>query len=163
MGRPSALMRSIKKNNDLRLTVHGSRGFTLIELVVVITLLGIVGGSILIYFFGVKRSGDPVLRTQAIELAQEKMDRILADKKNSSRGFSYIQNSNYAAESPVSGISPSFNRSVDIFCVLEADLNISNGTIPNCSTTDFKAKRVKVTVTSPNNESVYLVTVLANY
>jgi len=86
MGRPSALMRSIKKNNDLRLTVHGSRGFTLIELVVVITLLGIVGGSILIYFFGVKRSGDPVLRTQAIELAQEKMDRILADKKNSSRG-----------------------------------------------------------------------------
>jgi len=136
-----------------------ANGFTLVEIVLVIALLGIVAGSILTYFFNIKSSGDPVLTLQAIELAQEKMDKILADKKWNN--FNSITPANYPAENPVSGFT-TFNRSVDIFCVLEADLNTSNGTMPNCTTTSFHAKRVEVTV-SWGSSSVSLVTVLTDY
>lgn len=149
--------------NALRNTPYGSQGFTLLEAIAVIVLLGIVGAGILLYFTSMKYSANPVIRTQAIELAQEKMERILADKKNSARGFSWIQNSNYPAENPVSGFSPSFNRSVDVFCVLEADLNTSNGTMPNCSTTGYHAKKVTVTVTEPGGELIKLITIVTDH
>lgn len=166
----TGLIKNLNKKDSSRLTPyalrntpHGSQGFTLLEAIAVIVLLGIVGASILLYFTSMKYSANPVIRTQAIELAQEKMERILADKKNSARGFSWIQNSNYPAENPVSGFTPSFNRSVDVFCVLEADLNTSNGTMPDCSTTGYHAKKVTVTVTEPGGESIKLITIVADH
>lgn len=130
-----------------------NKGLTLIEIVLIIVILGIIGSGILLYFAGIKGSASPVLTIQAIELAQEKMEKIISDKK--ANGFSYIDNTNYPQENPVSGFA-NFNRTVDVCYVSEGDLNDTS----NCATaTDWK--RAKVTVSWGGGE-VNLVTVLSD-
>lgn len=135
----------------------GKHGFTLIEVVMVIVLLGILGTGILMYFVGVSSSGDPVLTTQATTLAQERLERVLADKK--ANGFASI-----VPEGPVALAAPfdRFTREVEVFCVQEADLNTSNGTMPGCTDSDIQAKRVRVAVTWAGG-SVDMATVISNH
>ncbi|MBI5874512.1 MAG: type II secretion system protein [Deltaproteobacteria bacterium] len=139
-----------------------TKGFTLIETVMVIVLLGIVAAGILLYFAGMRGSADPVLRLQAIELAQEKMERIIADKKTTN-GFN-----NVIAEAAVPLGAPftNFTRSVTVICVQEAALNTSSGTMPNCTDiSSYHAKNVTVNVTWTGGGStgISLVTVLSDY
>ncbi len=134
-----------------------SRGFTLVETLMVIVLIGVVGTGILLYFAGMRGGADPLLSVQALELAQEKMEEILSDKKAS--GFGYIVNVNYPAENPVDGVNfPNFNRSTSICFVAEGDLNDTG----NCGTaTDWK--RIGVTVSWTGGGQVDLVTILSNH
>jgi len=55
-------------------------GFTLIELVMTIVILGFSAGIIIPFFDAIVHSPDPVLREKAIALAQAMMDEILAKK-----------------------------------------------------------------------------------
>lgn len=132
-------------------------GFTLIEAVMIIVLLGIVGASILMYFVSIRSSGDPILLNQASALAQEKMEKVMADKK--ANGFNSI-----VAEAPAALPAPfaNFTREVEVFCVQEADLNTSSGTMPNCTDSDIRAKRVRVTVTWTGG-SVNLTTAISDH
>jgi prepilin-type N-terminal cleavage/methylation domain-containing protein len=109
------------------------KGFSLIELVIVIVILGIASvGLMTLFSTGTKRSADPLLENQGLQLAQEKMDIINGDRANSGRGFTYITSTNYPAESPVTGF-PGFSRTVTTFCVTAADLNTSTGAPPCAS------------------------------
>lgn len=135
------------------------KGFTLIETVMVIVLLGIVGAGILMYFAGMRGSADPVLRLQAIELAQERMEKIIADKK--ANGFSSVV---AEASAPLAAPFSNFSRGVNVICVQEGDFNTSNGTMPNCSdVSQYHAKRVQVTVSWTSDGSISLVTVLSDH
>src|SRR3972149_4047979 len=93
-----------------------TRGFTLIEVVMVIVLLGILGTGLMMYFVGVSSSGDPVLTAEATELAQERLERALADRK--ALGFSSL-----VSEAPAALPAPfdRFTRELEVFCVAEAD------------------------------------------
>lgn len=133
------------------------RGFTLIEVLMVIVILGIMGSGILMYFVGVSSPGDAIT-VQGVTLAEEKMEAILADKK--ANGFNAI-----ISESAVSLISPfdRFTREVEVYCVQESDLDADSGTMPTCTDSDIRAKRVKVSVTWAGGGRADIVTVISNH
>jgi prepilin-type N-terminal cleavage/methylation domain-containing protein len=141
-----------------------SKGFTLIEVILVIVILAIAIPSLIsAVSFMTQSQVNTIGTTTAADLAQEKMEEIIADKRSPNRGFGYIDNANYlpesAAPTPVAGF-PNYNRSVNITCVTAADLNTSVA----CPT-DYK--RVQVTVQAvgvgPSVPDAVLVTVLTNY
>lgn len=134
------------------------KGFTLIEVLMVIVILGIMGSGILIYFVGVASSPGDAITVQGVALAEEKMEAILADKK--ANGFNAI-----VSESAVSLISPfdRFTREVEVYCVQESDLDADSGTMPNCTDSDIRAKRVKVSVTWAGGGRADIVTVISNH
>ena len=68
--------------------MRNEQGFTLIEVVMVIVVLAIAGTGILMYFAGLSGRPDAVTLAQAAALAQEKMERLTADKK--ANGFNTI-------------------------------------------------------------------------
>ncbi|MBI5237569.1 MAG: hypothetical protein HY887_04010 [Deltaproteobacteria bacterium] len=123
----------------------------------VIVIVGIIGAGILMFFAGTGSSSSPVLITQGAIIAQEKLERIIADKK--AGNFNSI-----VSEAAVAMPSPfdRFTRETEVFCVQEADLNTSNGTMPNCADSGILAKRVRVIVSWPGG-STELITVLVNH
>lgn len=132
-------------------------GFTLIEMVMVIVVLGIIGTGILMYFAGMGSTADRALMIQATSLAQEKIETVIADKK--ANGFNSIVSEPAA---PLSAPFDRFTREVQVWCVQEADLDTPGGTMPNCTDSDIRAKRVRVVVSWPSGEADF-VTVVTNH
>lgn len=58
----------------------GRQGFTLVEIVITIILLGAVAGVLLPFFNAIIHSPDPVMRERAISLGQAMMDEIMAKR-----------------------------------------------------------------------------------
>lgn len=131
-------------------------GFTLIEVVMVIVLLGIMGASILMYFTGI-RSGDMTLQAQGATLAQSELEKLMADK----RGVSFASIVSLAA-APMPAPFDRFTKEVQVFCVNEADLDTSAGAMPDCNDSDIRAKKVKVII-SWQNGSADFSTVISNH
>lgn len=79
-------------------------GFTLIELVLTIIILGFSATILLPFFTAITHSPDPVLREKAVALAQAMMDEIMAKKwdENSPNGGGPI----YSGESPAASSRP---------------------------------------------------------
>ncbi len=104
--------RSNRIKKCLNAAFENSKGLTLIEVILVIVVLSIavtslleLMSSILVY------SNDSVILTQAMMYAQEKMEEIIADKKNPNRGYDWIITpGNYENDTPAQG----FTRSVSI-------------------------------------------------
>ncbi|MEO5657261.1 MAG: prepilin-type N-terminal cleavage/methylation domain-containing protein [Nitrospiria bacterium] len=154
------------KTGDL----HGSeRGFSLIEIVITVIVLGIATGILVPFIVSLRGSANPVLMQQAVVLSQEKLEQIVADRRNriTPRGFTYATNpvANYPNETPVAGF-PNFDRFVAITCVTTADFNAA-GTVPNpsCALADGRTDyaRVTVTVTNALAGSVTAVGLVTNY
>lgn len=57
-----------------------NRGFTLIEIVITIVILGTVAGILVPFFNAIVHSPDPVIRERAISLGQAMMDEIMAKR-----------------------------------------------------------------------------------
>lgn len=134
------------------------KGFTLIEAVMVIVIMGIIGAGILMYFVGLgKGSSEQALVIQATALAQEKMEKIAADRKTN--GFASIISEPSAAMPAPYG---RFTSEVEVYCVEEADLDAGSGTMPDCSDSDIKAKRVRVIISWPGGSTDF-TTVISNH
>ncbi|MFC1855442.1 prepilin-type N-terminal cleavage/methylation domain-containing protein [Thermodesulfobacteriota bacterium] len=129
-------------------------GFTLIETILVIIVLAISSYGVLSVFInGLKESASPLQGVQAIELAKEKLEIIIADKHDTSKGYAYIVSGNYPAETPVSGFSE-FNRSVTLQEIDALDL----------ATASPGSGYLKVTVTvSWSSGSISLDSLVADY
>jgi prepilin-type N-terminal cleavage/methylation domain-containing protein len=142
-------------------------GFTLIEVVVTIIVLAIALGILVPFVVSLKGSASPVVTQQAITLAQERLEQIIADRSDTSipRGFTYATTpGNYPAENPVTGFT-NFTRSVAIACVTTANLNaVGTAPSPSCSIADGETDyaRVTVTVTNATSGPVSVVSLLAN-
>ncbi|MFH1021724.1 MAG: prepilin-type N-terminal cleavage/methylation domain-containing protein [Pseudomonadota bacterium] len=64
----------------MRHTRGASRGFTLVEIVITILLLGAVAGILAPFLNAITHSPDPVIRERAISLGQAMMDEIMAKR-----------------------------------------------------------------------------------
>lgn len=135
------------------------RGFSLIEVIVTLVVVSVAAVGVLsVFSVGIRGSADPLILTQATQLAQERIDSVLADRANPARGFAWITPANYPAENPVTGF-PAFNRSVSIFCVAAADLNTSIGA-PPCA---GGYAHVRVTVSHAALADTVIDTLVTNY
>ena len=144
-----------------RAGVRGEAGFSLIEIIITLVVLSIAAVGVLSVFSGTQRgSADPLILNQAVQLAQEKMDEIMGDRKNPGRGFLYIVPGNYGPDTPVPGFA-NFNRTVTIFCVNSGTLNTDNTQVPPCTVSGYT--HVTVTVTNATIGGVTVETVFANY
>lgn len=132
------------------------RGFSLIEAVVVLVVLAVAvpASMIAIRDASVRRSG-AALAARARCLAVEKIEDVIADRHSTTRGWSYLVNSNYPAESAISGFA-GFSRSVS---VAETGAGLSG------SGTGYKTVTVTIAWTDPRRgaTSMNLVTVLTDY
>lgn len=160
--------RDEKRNNDALRTSHfalgapHSKGFSLIETIITLVVLSIAAVGVLSVFSATSRgSADPLILSQATQLAQEKMDVIIGDREDPGRGFAWVVPANYPAESPVAGF-PDFNRNVTIFCVNAADLNASVGA-PGAGGCASRYTHVAVTVAHAVEGTVTVDTAVTNY
>lgn len=135
------------------------RGFSLVELVLVIVVFGVAAvGLLTVFSTGMRRSADPLLENQALQLVQERLDTIVGDRANPARGFAYVTSANYPAENPVAGF-PGFSRTVTTFCVTAADLDSPSGA-PPCAA---GYTHVTVTVAHPILGNVTAETLVTDY
>jgi hypothetical protein len=124
----------------------------------VIVVLGIVGSGVLLYFTSMRSSGDPVIIVQGASLAQESIERVIADAR--AGNFAAI-----VAVAPVVLPAPfdKFTRETQVICVNEATLDTEIiGDMPACATSDIGAKRIRVIVSWTGNSTDY-VTVITNH
>lgn len=131
------------------------RGFTLIELIVLIVVFfGSVTSLLSVAIEAAKRVGENKDSSIAIQLAQEKAEIILTDRRNPGLGYAYVASNPYSAENPVSGFFSDFSRSTE---VTDAPSN------PLCASATAGCKLVVVTV-SKNSQTLATVTfMLANF
>lgn len=61
-------------------TADAAQGFTLIEIVITIVILGAVAGIMVPFLNAITHSPDPVIRERAISLGQAMMDEIMAKR-----------------------------------------------------------------------------------
>ncbi len=138
-------------------------GFTLVETVITIVVVGIAFVVLLSFTQSLRSSGDPVVLQQGVSLAQERLDQIVADRRDTTtpRGFSYATNpANYPAESPVTGFA-GFDRSVAIACFAATPFTgAGTAPAPDCPTPGYA--RITVTVTNSATGSLSVVTLLGN-
>ncbi|MFY9269746.1 MAG: prepilin-type N-terminal cleavage/methylation domain-containing protein [Candidatus Manganitrophaceae bacterium] len=101
------------------------RGFTLIEIILAVLVISIavVGMTSAISFVG-QGSLDAEATSTAKELAQEKLEQIMGDKRDMARGYAYvITPGQYPAEPAVAGFT-NYSRSVTVTEVNPSDLSI---------------------------------------
>ncbi|MFH0777831.1 MAG: hypothetical protein V2A71_04285 [Candidatus Eisenbacteria bacterium] len=130
-------------------SLGAEQGFSLFEVVLAVIILGAVGLPLLSMFVNSSlRSGDGYLISTATNLAQEKLEEIVADRFSPARGFDYVMPANYPAENPVSGYD-GFSRTVAI----AADSAYSGVTY----------RTITVTVSNAAIDGVSLCTWVTNY
>ena len=127
---------------NLRTISNQNSGFTLIEVILVIVVLAIAFPPIINLLSSVlENSNKSLIISKATIFAEEKMEGIIADKRNPLRGFSWvIAPGRYSMDTPEEG----FSRNVVIATVgkihngisfAEVEVKISHADIP-----DFELK-----------------------
>ena len=146
-----------------------SRGFTLIELIVAITIVAICAATIMGVMAAVaSRSADSMLQQQAIAIAQAYLDEIeqrwVVDPNgtppNTGRG-SWDLVDEYNGLSNV-GAQDQFGNSISALSAYTVSVNVAQSTaLPGVTGTD--TRRIEVTVTTSPNVSVTLSAYRTNY
>ena len=114
-------------------------GFSLIEVIVTLVVLSVAAvGVLTVFSTSSTQSADPLLLSQAVHLAQEKMDEAIALKK--AAGFNAVLPDPGGAFPAPFG---AFSWGRGVACVTAADLNTATGPPPCAS----GYARVTVTVT----------------
>lgn len=123
-------------------------GVSLIELVVFLIVVGIASSALFtIYNYGLMHNADPIVQVRALELAQSRLDEILALK--------------YDANTPTGGV-PACGSTGGSACnnAPDADMNDVDD-YNNISDTPYTGYSRNVTVTTASNLKLITVTVTA--
>ena len=136
--------------------VEGQGGFTLIEIVITLVVLSIAAAGVLsVFAVGIKGSANPLVLSQAYELAQGEMDEILGEKANAN-GFNALGAGN-SLPCVSTGSSPAgFTCIRKIYYVSPTDLQTQVGGPTNY-------KHVTVTITQASIGSINVDSVVTDY
>lgn len=131
-----------------------SRGFTLIEIIILIVMAGILLPVIIVPFVtGVKSSGKPEMATKATYLAHEEMEYRM--KYNYSQSPQLDPTNLTACQT---SMPSGYQCQYEILHVLSNDLNASGALSP-----DTNYKRIRVRVTDPQNDNYEIVSVVTKF
>lgn len=124
------------------------KGVSLIEMIVFIIVVGIASSALFAtYNYSVLRNVDPIIQVRALELAQARLDEILALK--------------YDANTPTGGI-PACGTPTGTACNNTTDPNMNDvDDFHDVSDTPYVGYIRKVTVTTENDLKLITVTVTA--
>ena len=132
----------------------GNKGFTLIEIIVLIVMAGILLPAIIVPFAtGVKGSGKPEMATTAMYLAHQKMEEFMK--------FDYGKTPELDPTSPISlQNSPisGYQWGYEILYVTSSDLMTGSVNPP-----DTNYKRIRVQVTDPESSTYEVYSVVTNF
>lgn len=128
--------------------MHSQRGVSLIELIVFIIVVGIASSALFAtYNYSLIHNADPIIQVRALELAQTKLDEILALK--------------YDANTPTGGI-PACDSTGGLACNNTTDTNMNDvDDFNGYSDTPYTGYVRTVTVATANNLKLITVTVAA--
>ena len=129
-----------------------NRGFTLIEIVITIVILGAVSGILVPFFNAIIHSPDPVIRERAISLGQAMMDEIMAkkwDKNTPVGGGPVITGETVAASGTTCILEPFSCTGNRIYCFVCRNPDYA---VPTAS--DIKAEAVYVGTGRVNFDAV---------
>lgn len=134
------------KRDSVLKKIRHQQGVSLIELIVFIIVVGIASGALFkVYNYSVSRNADPIIQVRALELAQTKLDEVLALK--------------YDAKTPTGGI-PACGATGGEACDNTSDANMNDvDDFNNSSDTPYTGYTRTVTVTTNNNLKLITVTV----
>lgn len=132
------------------------RAFTLVEAIVSVVILATATPGIMWAIREAHRDRvSPVKASYARWLATEKLEDIIADRHSTTRGYTYLVNANYPAESTITG-SAGFTRAVAI-----------NETAVDLATAGTGFKKATVTVNWTDGRgfarSLAIATIITDY
>jgi MSHA pilin protein MshD len=129
-------------------SLKAHQGVSLIELIVFIVVISIASAALLkTYIYSVVRNADPLIQVRALELAQARLDEIIALK--------------YDENTPTGGVPACGTPSV-LACDNKPDDNRNDvDDFNNVSDTLYTGYTRNVTVTSADNRKIITVTVTA--
>jgi prepilin-type N-terminal cleavage/methylation domain-containing protein len=134
-----------------RIITPDSKGFTLIEIIITLVVLSIASMGVLsVFTSGMKGSANPLILSQATQLAQGEMDQIFGEKAAPALGFGSILTTAGCVLT-----LPGFGCSRTVCFVTQANLNTCG------AATNYK--HVTVTVTQPIIGSVSVESLITNY
>ena len=139
---------------DFRIISPNSKGFTLIETIITLVVLSIAAVGVLsVFTSGMKGSANPLILSQATQLAQGEMDQVFGEKAAPGLGFGSIVTTAGCVLT-----LPGFGCSRTVCYVTTADLN---STAACAVATNYK--HVTVTVTQPTIGNVIVDSLITNY
>ncbi len=138
----------MRTNYDFFKKIEFQQGVSLVELIVFILVVGIASGALFkAYAYSVTRNADPVIQVRALELAQTRLDEVMALK--------------YDAATPTGGI-PACGATGGNACDNTTDANMNDvDDYNNVSDTPYTGYSRTVTVATANNLKLITVTVAA--
>lgn len=161
-------------------TKKPQQGVTLIELVVFIVVISLALAALMqAYNFSISQSVDPIVRVRILELAQSKLDEVMARKYDHNTPSGGVPACGSVGAPVCAGLgregvedcdTPTGLNDVDDFdaCTDTPYPNYSRRVDVSFEGTDLglantNAKRIAVTVTAPNGEAVNLTAYRANF
>lgn len=165
----------------MRIKTGAVLGFTLIEMMVFIVVVAVALGALMqVYNQGVSQSVDPIVRVRLLELAQSKLDEVIArkyDNNTPSGGIPACNSSGGATCTAVLGregsescATPAGLNDVDDFhgCVDTPYSNYTRTVTVYAAGADLglaagNAKRIEVTVALSAGETLTLSSYRANF
>ncbi|MFT6114082.1 MAG: MSHA pilin protein MshD [Oleispira sp.] len=158
------------------LKIQGSKGFSLIELVISIVVLGIALGALSSsLFLGVGRSADPLWQSKATQLSQAYLDEILSMRyqEDSPLGGGAVGTCSIAGNEAGES-SRSLYDDVDDYDGLSEQADFLDTTTPSnyagytvnidvtCDDVAANSKLIAVTITSPTNQNLVFSVIRAD-
>lgn len=134
---------------DARSTRYAQKGVSLIELIVFLVVVSIASSALMAtYTYSVKNSADPIIAIRALELAQAKLDEVLALK--------------YDANTPTGGVPACSSLGAPTTCnnLPDSDMNDVDD-FNNVTDTPYTGYTRTVSVTTAGNEKLITVKVTA--
>ncbi len=144
-------------------TLNRQRGFTLVELVITIVVLGIaVGGVMMAYTTIIARSADPVLRVQAAAVAESYLEEITLRPVTDRDGVEGETRANYDDVDDYNGLNEAptdqFGNPVPGLSAYSVQVTVAGSTLNGPA-----AQQIVVTVTQPDGVSLSLTGYRTDY
>jgi len=144
-------------NSEIRIpNWGGNKGFTLIEIIVLIVMAGILLPAIIVPFAtGIRGSGKPEMVTTAMYLAHQKMEELMKFDYSRSPDLDPIALTP-PVPAPISGYQWQWER-----LYVDSNFNIVGDGIQPTNNRGYK--RIRVRVTDPKNDTYEIYSVVTNF